>query len=1573
MSSSLNAIKRQFKNELIKKYGEKKWFHSAKKDDFNLVDGKWALISKSEADKINKAIKPVSLDDAKINASPEYINSVTFDIDFHSDNYTSKTINITVSDVTKRDIKLLKDFNYSMTDELAIIDDLPAMRRLIYSKSADPRVANLLHVKESSVGAAIKIKNMKFYSFPIKYRSLKAFDSVADNCAIRAIARSLEDDQVDKLQHEFHELHTKFANGVGIDDYKYIAKKLNITLKVYFGMNDNNASMTISKRKPIAAVEIYHFNNHAMCKKIVDNRIINYEFVDDNDDLRSKLIDNVDRLFKLDETSVTFRNEDDTFTCYQLKEIDGVELELGKTSLADALLKKLTDQLSSFPNNSKNIAAYNSFVKHGVHYSTGEESMTDIDIDLEKAYSSYFKFDIYKGLPKDITNWVQFNDSPIDDIIAKLNGTNGFAYVTLVSPLHGDTTKTVWLLIPAVLELHNHQLIQSIKQAAFSVDTIDLDLTGLVDLNPTVEAFADLEGNIEYVYDYAIGKRVFHKLLGMLTKQISYKHWITKDPLENLTNNSNSLSVPQWAQNQKWLLENIRSVSYAYESNLDKYSHLTAAIQDYVFCQVTLEYLRLKSIHPDVQLVTSLVDGFRIKKHNLSNYQLSKYFSFKGITYNHTAQQNDWPEAHPLAESFVLEDDQINFGDYPAIIHNDHNALLANVDFMRDASKFNVIYGYAGCGKTYSIKRFSKQCHSIILTPTHLTRLDYINDGFNAVTHQAAQHNPLLIKGYQLIIIDEASMLTVADVNRIVSQLTNDQRMLLVGDPAQLQPFTYDSSGNRFILKAIMKHKDSLPFKIGDASLYQNDFDIERLINRVNILLSNEEKAFDYKDLIGDIDAAKKQHQITKFLFKQVSPSNVAITDIVKCKKILTNVKRSSDKQLTGLCKLVRSNKIDPNEIMEKLGYSYFVSEETEHVVCDRPKLTHDDIKGKRVLSYTHDHIESLTLGTLFDDYTEFMVQKSMKIKQNDETFDLYTNEVLEFKDGSFYSARYLTPIVNSVRLRNNLKPANITTFHKSQGQTIIDDIYINMSFITPRALYVALTRATKLSQIKLFVMAECQYAKLGQACHGCHNSNYKVSMKKFREFKDLTFSKIDVPSNDLLSQNCLVISKPNVDISKLLNDLPSLVTKYDRYTEKHDKKEACNRIKDYINTHYLINAEVSSPQVATEAPKKQHFNKQLADQVSQIIRSNNGQCTFKMDRPKTIKIESVDKYSEDEDVTYDYTYAVSHNDKRIFAWFYSLDDAKSFHEEMSKTLPECELHDVMNNDFHNFFMDIDYKIHEKVNIDDMNNHVINKLTTAFKSVVTEDVKLSFSQRSRYVDNATKISIHMYTNLACDMPHMQQIAKSIASSIDDDDIVDSIDMQPYAMNKSLSAPFGTKNGVKQTMVIGEYVALFNVSKSIIMDKYTVTLYDNAHDNTDESLLDEALDVLHECPLFDEHAMTAAYASRNQHCGHIRRISGSDCRGCGGHHSNDNTLRIYLHRGSAFAKCSRGGKSFYLCGGNDRVVKDDETLEKIESLEEELNDARAELEVATQDIDTERMEEMEEYIAELEAELKKLKQ
>jgi L-2-hydroxyglutarate oxidase LhgO len=127
------------------------------------------------------------------------------------------------------------------------------------------------------------------------------------------------------------------------------------------------------------------------------------------------------------------------------------------------------------------------------------------------------------------------------------------------------------------------------------------------------------------------------------------------------------------------------------------------------------------------------------------------------------------------------------------------------------------------------------------------------------------------------------------------------------------------------------------------------------------------------------------------------NPDAIPSTNIIKCKKMLTVVKRSSCSKLTKLCKMVRSNQIKPVELLDQLGYMYIESDLTKN----EPNVaTNEFLHNKRILTYRNIDVDEFAGADEFNTFDHFMAIKSFNIKQNGVAMQFYTNEYFTLIDG---------------------------------------------------------------------------------------------------------------------------------------------------------------------------------------------------------------------------------------------------------------------------------------------------------------------------------------------------------------------------------------------------------------------------------------------------------------------------------------------------------------------------------------------------------------------------------------------
>lgn len=210
------------------------------------------------------------------------------------------------------------------------------------------------------------------------------------------------------------------------------------------------------------------------------------------------------------------------------------------------------------------------------------------------------------------------------------------------------------------------------------------------------------------------------------------------------------------------------------------------------------------------------------------------------------------------------------------------------------------------------------------------------------------------------------------------------------------------------------------------------------------------------------------------------------------------------------------------------------------------------------------------------------------------------------------------------------------------------------------------------------------------------------------------------------------------------------------------------------------------------------------------------------------------------------------------------------------------------------------------------------------------------TERSRQIDDETfKVSIHQYTNIAASMSECAQLTKQLKEEsinaityeeeYEDEswvkEMLDGIDCAQYHLNGSMAMPFGTKKGVRSNTLFTSKNAkpLISLLDGIYRDYDD---YDDYESDKDQPMrkskkaskdLNNLLECLDECNYFSESQMskTLGWISPDGKSGLLQRKRSGDCKCCGGHHDQDNTLKVFITKNGHFgAVCSRGGNATY---------------------------------------------------------------
>ena len=170
--------------------------------------------------------------------------------------------------------------------------------------------------------------------------------------------------------------------------------------------------------------------------------------------------------------------------------------------------------------------------------------------------------------------------------------------------------------------------------------------------------------------------------------------------------------------------------------------------------------------------------------------------------------------------------------------------------------KFIAYIGGAGYGKSTKLKEIYQQNPSVslILTPTLLLKLSY--EEFNVKTFQKYIHPSNINKGfeqYEILLIDEYTMTTQDEFNKILQICVNLKKCYLFGDNKQLLNINHslinlkqfkviELTTNYRQLCPILQNNLNNTRDTGDISFIQQYFDIKNItINDIILSPTNEE------------------------------------------------------------------------------------------------------------------------------------------------------------------------------------------------------------------------------------------------------------------------------------------------------------------------------------------------------------------------------------------------------------------------------------------------------------------------------------------------------------------------------------------------------------------------------------------------------------------------------------------------------------------------------------------------------------------------------------------------------------
>ncbi|APC97198.1 ATP-dependent DNA helicase [Francisella frigiditurris] len=439
-------------------------------------------------------------------------------------------------------------------------------------------------------------------------------------------------------------------------------------------------------------------------------------------------------------------------------------------------------------------------------------------------------------------------------------------------------------------------------------------------------------------------------------------------------------------------------------------------------------------------------------------------------------------------------------------------AISAINDFLKSPKMFFLLSGYAGTGKTTIIKRIlekyrgraivsaSTKKASLVISQATLfdgftihtllgLRPDVKLEGFNPNDPEFSQVEPALINRYNLIIIDEASMIngSLFDLIKFEVNKSLTTKIIFIGDKAQIPPIDEDQSvvfeiEDFYELTSLVRQKQNNPLvKLSKELRYSlNNGELpEFILNRQTLLnakgegiyfcSSNEEfrekisECFEASNFNENINYAK----LIAWRNKTVMKSNQIIRELTFGVKV--NLLEKSD-ILTGY-RAVR-DAAKKNFIINNC-VDYMVSSISDRV-CNKNGLFGYNVflleKSKIFKTFDEKHVfivDHLDAKNLYN-YAEIH-DKLLAVSRADKNWVSY----YEFRKNNLLMTDILKNLDGSNRFKNNeikkdLDYGFAVTSHKAQGSTydtvfiLLKDILLNSKKREmQQMLYVALTRSS--------------------------------------------------------------------------------------------------------------------------------------------------------------------------------------------------------------------------------------------------------------------------------------------------------------------------------------------------------------------------------------------------------------------------------------------------------------------------------------------------------------------------------
>ena len=633
------------------------------------------------------------------------------------------------------------------------------------------------------------------------------------NCIIELIDKHIEVNKI-KTKIDINDLYNEFEYGVFEDDLPELSKRLNIIINVETLTNKIQYNETTNKKNK--QLNIFIHNNHALEQNTSKkSKFINDVSNDSLNDYMNKYIDykSIQNIITSDNAIVFIKTNDIE---YRLKYINNIDLEqenciTDKQYYFNKCFKYFSKKPHNINSNDINIDIIKQIKSITINFSKSFQTKDCEIIDINSAYNNF------GILPTDLSYFYDATNFTTDDH-NKLLLKEGFGLIDTLKI--GDITIGGWRGINMIRHIINkYKFPIKVKQYMISSNTTTFDIKKFMELD-----------------NYQ--KRRWHNVLGKMQSTTKTISTYSTDPIigGNLKYTNGKYALYETAEKKDFIGKNF-------------YPHICGYVHEYTNIKMLDKYVQLKKLKIDVY--RGWVDGLYFDK--------SKKYLI------------------PNEQNWSFEDTTFKPMDFVETIQKIKDEPLTN--FSREininSEKFTAYIGGAGYGKSHKLKEIYRQnpSNTLILTPTVLLKKSYYASNVQTFQKFIYPHKKDYgFDKYKILLIDEYTMVTPNDFNKILQVAKNLTHCYVFGDTAQLlniEHTTIDLTNFKIIelttnyrqLCPIFQENLNITRKNGDISYIKQYINVKDAIKDNKFILSPTNKEINRINNIGfELNENKLQH-----------------------------------------------------------------------------------------------------------------------------------------------------------------------------------------------------------------------------------------------------------------------------------------------------------------------------------------------------------------------------------------------------------------------------------------------------------------------------------------------------------------------------------------------------------------------------------------------------------------------------------------------------------------------------------------------------------------------------------------